>query len=189
MIQEDITKGQRVESFLLEGYWDGNWRTLAEGTTVGYKRLVRFTECQPEKIRLTIRSARNAAHILRTGLFYARPLTDNSAKVQLGNVPVSQWRLSGTDETMRKAFDKNVQTVWRTEGLKTFTVDLGRDAEITGFSYTPAQDDNLAGTIYKYRFEVSMDGSHWKTCATSGEFSNIMHNLSLYTSPSPRDRG
>lgn len=63
---------------------------------------------------------------------------------------------------MRKAFDKNVQTVWRTEGLKTFTVDLGRDAEITGFSYTPAQDDNLAGTIYKYRFEVSMDGSHWK---------------------------
>ena len=176
MIQEDITKGQRVESFLLEGYWDGNWRTLAEGTTVGYKRLVRFTECQPEKIRLTIRSARNEAHILRTGLFYARPLTDNSAKVQLGNVPVSQWRLSGTDETMRKAFDKNVQTVWRTEGLKTFTVDLGRDAEITGFSYTPAQDDNLAGTIYKYRFEVSMDGSHWKTCATSGEFSNIMHN-------------
>ena len=119
--------------------------------------LVRFTECQPEKIRLTIRSARNEAHILRTGLFYARPLTDNSAKVQLGNVPVSQWRLSGTDETMRKAFDKNVQTVWRTEGLKTFMVDLGRDAEITGFSYTPAQDDNLAGTIYKYRFEVSMD--------------------------------
>ena len=176
MIQEDITKGQRVESFLLEGYWDGSWRTLAEGTTVGYKRLVRFTECQPEKIRLTIRSARNEAHILRTGLFYARPLTDNSAKVQLGNVPVSQWRLSGTDETMRKAFDKNVQTVWRTEGLKTFMVDLGRDAEITGFSYTPAQDDNLAGTIYKYRFEVSMDGSHWKTCATSGEFSNIMHN-------------
>ena len=41
--------------------------------------------------------------------------------------------------------------------------------------YTCA-DDNLAGTIYKYRFEVSMDGSHWKTCATSGEFSNIMHN-------------
>ena len=35
MIQEDITKGQRVESFLLEGYWDGSWRTLAEGTTVG----------------------------------------------------------------------------------------------------------------------------------------------------------
>ena len=69
MIQEDITKGQRVESFLLEGYWDGSWRTLAEGTTVGYKRLVRFTECQPEKIRLTIRSARNEAHILRTGLF------------------------------------------------------------------------------------------------------------------------
>lgn len=41
--------------------------------------------------------------------------------------------------------------------------------------YTCA-DDNLAGTIYKYRFEVSMDGSHWKTCATSEEFSNIMHN-------------
>ena len=180
MIQEDITKGQRVESFLLEGYMDGNWQTLAEGTTVGYKRLVRFAECQPEKIRLTIQSSRNEAHILRTGLFYARPLTDNSAAIQLGSIPVSKWKPLDGDESMNKAFDKNVQTVWLAEGLKPLTVDLGRDAEITGFSYTPAPDDNLIGTIYKYRFEVSMDGSHWKTCATAGEFSNIMNNPITY---------
>lgn len=176
MIQEDIAKGQRLESFLLEGYLERKWCILAEGTTIGYKRLVRFAECQPEKIRLTILSARNEAHILRAGLFYARPLTDNSAKVQLGNVPVSQWCVVDTIRDVRYAIDDDIRTVWRSEGLTPLTVDLGQEVEITGFSYTPPSDDNLAGTIYKYRFEVSMDGEQWNTCNTPGEFSNIMHN-------------
>ena len=57
MIQEDISKGQRIESFLVEAYKDGSWIHMAEGTTVGYKRLVRFSDTCPERIRVTIRSA------------------------------------------------------------------------------------------------------------------------------------
>ena len=54
MVGEDIRKGQRVEEFVVEGWLDGDWKELARGTTVGYKRLVRFEECSPEKIRFTI---------------------------------------------------------------------------------------------------------------------------------------
>ena len=61
LIQEDIAKGQRIERFLLEGCVEGNWQKLAEGTTVGYKRLVRFAACQPDSIRLTVLSARDEA--------------------------------------------------------------------------------------------------------------------------------
>ena len=89
MLQEDIAKGQRVEDFLLEGWMDNAWHKLAEGTTVGYKRLIRFDSCQPEKVRLTIRSARGKANFLNAGLFYAQPLSNTNAKVKLGNVPIS----------------------------------------------------------------------------------------------------
>lgn len=176
MLQEDITKGQRVEDFLVEGYIDGQWTMLAEGTTIGYKRLVRFAPCQPEQIRVTVRSCRGVANLLKSGLYYARPLQDNSAKVKLGDVPVESWRLVDADESARAAIDNDVQTVWRTEGLKPLTVDLGETVEMTGFSYTPSSDDNLNGTIYKYKFEVSHDGENWQLCETTGEFSNIMHN-------------
>jgi len=42
MLQEDITKGQRVESFTVEALTEQGWQEVAKGTTVGYKRMVRF---------------------------------------------------------------------------------------------------------------------------------------------------
>ena len=35
MIREDISKGQRVENFTLEGLYNGQWQKIAEGTTIG----------------------------------------------------------------------------------------------------------------------------------------------------------
>lgn len=175
MLQEDITQGQRVEEFVVEGVVDGQWQTLAEGTTIGYKRLVRFEPCEPEQLRVIIRSSRGTAQLLKAGLYYARPLQDNSASVKLGDVNVADWKIVG-DMDARAAFDNNVKTVWRAEGLQPLTIDLGQTSELTGFSYTPSSDDNLTGTIYKYKFEVSLDGERWQECQTTGEFSNIMHN-------------
>ena len=36
MIREDISKGQRVENFTLEGLYNGQWQKIAEGTTIVY---------------------------------------------------------------------------------------------------------------------------------------------------------
>lgn len=90
------------------------------------------------------------------------------------------------DAAARMAIDHSMQTVWRTEGLKSLTVDMGQEIDMTGFTYAPAPDDNLRGTIYKYTFEVSTDGKQWQTCETSGEFSNIMHNPLPYRVDFPK---
>ena len=176
LIQEDIAKGQRIERFLLEGCVEGNWQKLAEGTTVGYKRLVRFAACQPDSIRLTVLSARDEARVLRMGLYYARQLMEQDTNVALGNVPSEQCSIVGGNEESAKAIDGDRNTVWRTDGLVPLVVDLGQEAEITGFTYAPAADDHLEGTLYKYAFYVSRDGESWTLCDTNGEFSNIMHN-------------
>jgi hypothetical protein len=176
MIQEDISKGQRIESFLVEAYKDGSWIHMAEGTTVGYKRLVRFSDTRPERIRVTIRSARGVANIAAVGLFYAEPLADKNEEIQLSNVPVDGWQVVGGNADSRKAIDGDRKTVWRASALMPLVVDMGNKVEVSGFSYAPSIGEDLTGTIYKYAFYVSLDGQSWTQCEASGEFSNIMHN-------------
>lgn len=71
LLQEDIQKGQRVESFQVEGLVKDAWVMLAEGSTIGYKRLLRFSERQPTKLRITISGTRDIAHIRKVGAYYA----------------------------------------------------------------------------------------------------------------------
>ena len=174
LIQEDIAQGQRVEDFLVEVYSNGTWQYAAEGTTIGYKRLLRFSDCQPEKIRVTVRGTRATANISNVGLYYAEPLIDKSAKVKLSDLPVEGWKTVGMDAAT--AIDGKRETGWKAEGLTPLVVDMGKEETIAGFCYAPVAEEDLAGTIYKYNFYVSTDGQNWTKCDANGEFSNIMHN-------------
>ena len=174
LIQEDIAQGQRVEDFLVEAYSNGTWQYATEGTTVGYKRLLRFSDCQPEKIRVTLRGARGTANISNVGLYYAEPLQDKDAKVNLSHIETEGWKAVGTDAAV--AFDGNAETAWKADGLTALVVDMGKEENIAGFCYAPIASEDLTGTIYKYNFYISTDGQNWTKCETTGEFSNIMHN-------------
>ena len=174
LIQEDITKGQRVEDFLVEVYSNGAWQYATEGTTIGYKRLLRFSDCQPEKVRVTIRGSRATANISNVGLYYAEPLQDKNARVRLSDVNTAEWKAADADAA--QAFDGNTSTAWTTEGLSALVVDMGKEENVAGFCYAPIAAEDLSGTIYKYNFYVSTDGQNWTKCNTNGEFSNIMHN-------------
>lgn len=68
-LAEDISKGQRIEKFEIQALQDGNWNTIAEGTTIGYKRLLRIEQTQAEKIRLNITSARSGFNIKHLRLY------------------------------------------------------------------------------------------------------------------------
>lgn len=174
LLQEDIAKGQRVEKFLVEGYINGSWQHITEGTTIGYKRLLRFSDCQPEKIRLTILGTRNVANIANVGLYYAEPLQQAGASVKTSDIATDKWQIVGSDD--RTAIDSNRSTVWSAEGLATLTVDMGKEEEIKGFCYAPTTQDDKSGTIYNYNFYISADGKEWTKCNCSGEMSNIKNN-------------
>ena len=76
MLQEHIKIGQRVEEFVLEA-WDGrNWNEFAKGTTIGYKRLLRFDDVTAKKVRLKITRSRVCPTISNFGLFYAPPINE-----------------------------------------------------------------------------------------------------------------
>jgi alpha-L-fucosidase len=74
MLQEDIKRGQRVEDFIVEGLINNEWRVLAKGTTIGYKRLLRLPDTDAAKLRLTITGTRDIANIQKFGAYYAPKL-------------------------------------------------------------------------------------------------------------------
>jgi alpha-L-fucosidase len=68
-LQENIRIGQRIEKFVLE-YADGNgWHEVVRGTTVGYKRLLRFDPVTAGKVRLKILSSRQPPALAEFGLY------------------------------------------------------------------------------------------------------------------------
>jgi alpha-L-fucosidase len=56
-LAEDITRGQAVARYSVEGYLDGAWRSLSSGTTIGYCKLDRFPPLRISRFRVTIEDA------------------------------------------------------------------------------------------------------------------------------------
>ena len=55
--REDITRGQVVSRYVIEGANRDSWTTLARGTTIGFRRLHRVTPVTVSRLRLTIEEA------------------------------------------------------------------------------------------------------------------------------------
>lgn len=155
LLQEDIARGQRVESFRVEGRVGGQWQLLGEGTTVGYKRMLRFPEVEAEALRITIGSSRLEAHISNVAAYYAPDVEEQQASSQWNDLPRDSW--------------KKVS-------VQPLVIDLGEDVTLKGFTYAPLNEQAKPTMAYRYKFYVSMDGKAWTEVSANGEFSNIMHN-------------
>lgn len=70
--QEYIQLGQRVKSFTVEAFIENKWQEIAKGTTVGYKRIVRFPSVKAAKIRFTVSDAK-ACPLISTIAVYNAP--------------------------------------------------------------------------------------------------------------------
>jgi alpha-L-fucosidase len=71
MLKEMINTGQRGEAFELQA-WDGQqWKPFATGTTIGYKRLLKFPAQTASRVRLVIVDSRDCPTIREFGLFKA----------------------------------------------------------------------------------------------------------------------
>lgn len=72
LIQEKISSGQKVEHFSLEYLADGKWIQFAEGNTIGYKRILRFSEQKAKTIRLKITASRAVPIIAEAGFYQSK---------------------------------------------------------------------------------------------------------------------
>ena len=71
LVQEYIPLGQRVRKFRVEALTADGWRTLAEETTIGYKRILRLPTVTAKEVRLTVEEAKACPLISNLQLFCA----------------------------------------------------------------------------------------------------------------------
>ena len=155
LLQEDIARGQRVESFRVEARVGGQWQLLGEGTTVGYKRMLRFPTIEAKALRITIGSARLEAHISNVAAYYAPDVEEQQATSKWNDLPRNSWKKVSAQPLV---------------------IDMGKEVSLKGFTYAPLNEQAKPTMAYRYTFYVSMDGKSWTKVPTNGEFSNIMHN-------------
>lgn len=155
LLQEDIEQGQRVERFTVELYAKGEWQQVGEGTTLGYKRILRFPETKADSLRLTIREVRLDGNIKQVSAYYAPPL---------GNVD------------LRVAWNDLKRTAWKMISREPLVIDLGETVKLAAFTYAPLNGETKPTLAFRYEFSVSRDGMNWEKVISDGEFSNIVNN-------------
>lgn len=63
IIQEDIAKGERIRNYEIEGYSGGRWITLANGESIGNKRIEKFDTIKLSRLRIKIIDSDGLAQI------------------------------------------------------------------------------------------------------------------------------
>ena len=149
-IQEYIPLGQRVSAFSIEALGeDGQWKTIANETTIGYKRIVHTPVTTAVAVRVNIEES------------LACPLINGFA-LYMDNIYVSDEKANIPVGEIRPAAEPLV-------------LDLGEVKTVKGFAYAPIYKGE-GGCIVTYDLEVSADGSTWTTVYDDKMFENIINN-------------
>jgi alpha-L-fucosidase len=72
LIMERLTEGQRVQSYQVDAWEAGSWKTVAQGTTIGHKKIDLFEPVTTAKMRLRIEEALGPPAIRKFQLFDGR---------------------------------------------------------------------------------------------------------------------
>lgn len=149
-IQEYIPLGQRVAAFSVEALGeDGQWKTIANETTIGYKRIVHTPVTTAVAVRVNIEEALACPVINGFALFMDNIyVSDEKANIPVGEVKPAAEAL---------------------------VLDLEEAKDVRGFTYAPIYKGE-GGCIVTYDLEVSGDGKKWIKVYEGKMFENIINN-------------
>lgn len=153
VIQENISKGQRIESFDIDIKTEEGWKNIVKGTTVGYKRIFRVDGFRTDKIRITINQTRNVANICNVAAYYAGDIEETNKEDNINDISRDKWSVISENPLV---------------------LDLGEIYKVNSFVYAPIS--NKKTIAYKYDLSVSLDGMKWVDIRKNGEFGNIINN-------------
>ena len=186
-LRENIKLGQRISSFTIEAFEDGQWRTIGAGTSIGANRLIRLPQdVVTTRVRLSITGSAACIALSDFGLFKEPPHIPaaGDATTRIPSLPKTGWRILDPSPGQPAAIDDNPSTFWSTlqpdpsaaaRFPQDIMIDMGKPQTIPAFTYLPRQDKRTDGIADRYAFYIGNDGQSWQKVA-EGEFSNIKSN-------------
>lgn len=70
---EDLSQGERVRAYVIEGLVGGAWKPLCEGAAIGHKKIDRFAPVEASHLRLRVLKSVGRPMIRRLAVFSASP--------------------------------------------------------------------------------------------------------------------
>ncbi|MFC1739801.1 alpha-L-fucosidase, partial [Planctomycetota bacterium] len=137
---EDITEGERVREYLIEGLVDGNWQKIVEGISIGHKKIDRFDHVAVESVRIRVDKSA------------AKPLIRKLAV----------YNVSGKDLTVKLARPTPQQTAWHDMELGMF-IHFGLWTWPIGVT----EDLKTLADVQKKFNPVNLDTDQWVSAAES----------------------
>ncbi len=171
MAQEYIRLGQRVKAFTLEALIDDNWQEIANATTIGYKRILRFPTVTATKLRFNITDSKACPVISNIGVYDAPQILTPPTIIrnQAGEISIIPadvesevyYTLDGSTPT---SSSKKYEGVFQTEGkLKVnaiaFEPESGKSSSVTSEEFDlPRKDWKIVGIDDEKAYSV-LDGN------------------------------
>jgi len=151
LAQEHIALGQRIKSFSLEGLKDGNWITIAEGTTVGAKRILRFDEVKVTALRFNILDAKACPTISKISVFNAPKLvvTPEAKRSIDGSITLS---VPAKGVEIYYTLDGKMPNIQNSQKF-TEPFKPGQAGVVTAISYDPQSQKLSDALIYTFDLE------------------------------------
>lgn len=155
LVQEYIPLGQRVKAFTVDAQMDGQWKQLAQETTIGYKRILRFPTVKATRVRLSITAAKASPLISNIGIYNAPQLLTAPGITRQASGEIV---LSATDTESKLYYTLDGSTPTLQSGQYTGPVSTTGKVVVKAIAY-----DATTGKSSPVREEsFDIDHRHWQ---------------------------
>ncbi|SMO52135.1 alpha-L-fucosidase [Saccharicrinis carchari] len=178
LMEAIATHSQRIEEHALDAMVEGQWKEIASGTTVGYKKILRFPTVSTDKFRIRILKSRLNATLSKVSAHYykSRPPQITMSRNATGEVTLAPkaddfgWKSHGIDATGNLNADMEIR----------YTLDGSTPSKTSAIYDSPIKVKS--GEVKARAFSSDQAGSE-----TSVRFGLLKNNWQLVNASSSKE--
>ncbi len=162
LVQEYIRLGQRVKAFSVEALVEGDWVELANATTIGYKRILRFPTVTATGLRMNVKDSKSSPLISNLGIYNSPQLLDPPSVIrnQAGEMIITPVDAESEVYYTLDGSEPNLNSLMYTRPVQT----EGR-LVVRAIAYDPGQEKSSP----ENREEFDLPRTNWKIIGTDDE--------------------